>query len=223
MSNTEVQGVPRPLARYQGSDSTNELYHPFQPRPDLATGELKIDPEIMLRAQGLDLAISFFYSAKSTTNDQYGRARSASVGAYVLSSTSTVNITIVRGDMRQTLYRRDGSGNYYGPMDTSNVGVYNSLTFDGTKFTETFPDGAQMVYQAQVGGGNPVKHELIKVADASGNTQTYTYGTPPEAGLLKTITVPGGNKVTFTYCGFDRNKPAVNRRRLGRAQDNVPI
>ena len=65
--------------------------------------------------------------------------------------------------------------------------------------TEYFNDGFQLKYKAQVGGGNPVKHELIRAVDPSGVTHTYTYGSAPEAGLLKTIEVPGGKKVSFNY------------------------
>jgi YD repeat-containing protein len=50
-----------------------------------------------------------------------------------------------------------------------------------------------------VGGGNPVRHEPVRVKDPSGVVHTYAYGSAPEAGLLKTITVPGGRKVTFLY------------------------
>ena len=44
-----------------------------------------------------------------------------------------------------------------------------------------------------------VTHPLVQVADANGVTQSYTYGSGPEAGLLRSIQVPGGNLVTFTY------------------------
>src|SRR5206468_3847584 len=49
------------------------------------------------------------------------------------------------------------------------------------------------------GGGNPVKHELVRVSDPNGVVHTYTYGSSGEAGLVKTIEVPGGRKVTFSY------------------------
>ena len=188
-----------PNATHQGSEGDNPLHHPWRPQPDPATGELKIDPEILLKAQGMDLAISFFYSSVSDRNDQFGRARSVSTNAYILSSTSSNGVTITRGDLSATIYQRTFEGDYVTPLPGSNVGVYNALSFDGTTFTETFANGTKMEYQAQVGGGNPVKHELVRVVDAQGNAHTYSYGTGSEAGLLKTITVPGGNKVTFLY------------------------
>lgn len=61
--------------------------------PDPATGELKVDPDIVLKAKKCNLAINFFYSSFAIANAQYGMARSASVNDYVHSSTDgQVNI-----------------------------------------------------------------------------------------------------------------------------------
>jgi YD repeat-containing protein len=73
--------------------------------------------------------------------------------------------------------------------------VYNS-SLDA--FIETFPDGKKMVYDKNQ-GGSPVRYQIGRVEDASGNRHTFTYGTSPETNLLKNIEVPGGRKVTFAY------------------------
>jgi hypothetical protein len=46
--------------------------------PDPATGELKIDPDILLVAKKFNLAIDFFYSSHNFDNAEYGQSRSAS-------------------------------------------------------------------------------------------------------------------------------------------------
>ncbi len=168
--------------------------------PDLPNGEMGLDPEILLRAKRFDLSISFYYKARQYETTEYGSNRSASVRAYVASSTSTTLVTVVHGDFRQIPFR------YAGIVDGERVFVPIGVTqasctlgFDGTTFTEYLPDGMKLDYTAHVGGGNPVKHELARVVDATGAAHTYGYGSGVEAGLLKTIEVPGGSKVTFSY------------------------
>src|SRR5207245_2003655 len=78
-------------------------------------------------------------------------------------------------------------------------GTTTTLSFDGTKFTEYFNDGMQLIYQAQITGGTVVTYPLLQVKDASGVAHTYSYGSVVEAGLLKSIQVPGGNRVSFLY------------------------
>src|ERR1700722_4335465 len=52
------------------------LTHPFRPQPDPATGELIVDPEIVLKTKGFDLQIEFFYNSFSSSNGLYGQKRS---------------------------------------------------------------------------------------------------------------------------------------------------
>lgn len=58
---------------------------PYRPTPDPRTGELKIDPDIELKARKFNLQINFFYSSHSNANAEYGRGRSASVKSFVTS------------------------------------------------------------------------------------------------------------------------------------------
>src|SRR5688572_1712016 len=73
-------------AVHQGAGVGDERQHPHRPIPDPATGELKIDPEILLKSKKIDLAVSFYYSSVSNADDEYGRSRSASVRGHILSS-----------------------------------------------------------------------------------------------------------------------------------------
>lgn len=197
-----AQGAPPVVADavHQGVLIGDPNEHPYHPMPNPATGELKIDPEIELKAKKYNLAISFFYSSQSDVNNEYGRGRSATPRAYLNSSTSSTSVTIVRGNFLEIPLTKVGvSGGITTYTSFPNFGVITTLSYDGTEFTEYFNDGMKMVYKAQVGGGNPVKHELIRVEDASGVRQSYTYGSGAEAGLLKTIEVAGGRKVSFVY------------------------
>jgi YD repeat-containing protein len=189
----------RPEGFHHGCRPDDPAQHPHRPAPQPATGELKVDPEIRLRAGKFDLNVSFFYSSQSDSDQDYGRGRSASVAGHVLSATSGSIVTVVRGDFTQFPFKRWGeSGGIVTFVAPSNRGVVTTLTFDGTKFVEHFQNGMEMHYQSQV-GGTPVKHELTAVKDASGVAHSYTYGSGVEAGRLKTIEVPGARKVTFHY------------------------
>jgi len=158
------------------------------------------DPEILLKAQQFNLAIRFTYSSKATDNEEYGRSRSASTHCRVFSSTSTGRVTVTLGNFLPFGFDKAGSsGGITTYTAVSGQGATSTLSYDGTKFTQYLNNGMKLTYQAQVGGGNPGKHELTKVEDANGVAQTYTYGSGGEAGLLKTIQVPGGRTVTFSY------------------------
>lgn len=154
-----------------------------------------------LTAQKFNLAVTFFYSGLSNgTITEYGRGRSASVRCRITSSTSSNRVTLTLGDMRSYGYDKVGtSGGVTTYAAVSGSGATSTLSYDGSAFTQYVNNGMQLNYQAQVAGGNPVTHQLTKVADADGVAQTYVYGSGVEAGLLKTIQLPGGNLVTFLY------------------------
>lgn len=178
------------------------LNHPHRPMPDPSSGDLKLDPEIALRAKGFGLAINFVYSTQTAMNQEYGQGRSSSVRGFVRSFIDgSGNVQIVHGDLDIFYYSKVGTtgGGITTYAATSGHRTRSTLTYDGTKFTEHFPDGMEVQYQTQGIVTNPDKHELVAVRDANGVIQTYTYGSGPEAGLLKSIAVPGGNKVTFNY------------------------
>ncbi len=156
-----------------------------------------------LTAQKFNLAVTFFYSGLSNgTVTEYGRGRNASVHCRITSSTSSSRVTLTLGDLRS--YRYDKVGTSVGVTTYSAVsgnGATSTLSFDGTTFTQYANNGLQLQYSDQVAGRNPVAHQLTKVADADGVAQTYVYGSGVEAGLLKTLQVPGGNKFSFVYTG----------------------
>ena len=189
------------LAHRQGCAIDPVAQHPYHPIPDPVTGHLLVDPDIVLKAKAFNLAVEFFYSANTDTVTPFGAARSASVQGRILSYTDASNkLTVQRGDFSELNHGLIGSA---GGLTTYMYGSLSqgpsTLVYNGTKFTELLTDGMQLVYQAQLGAGNPVTHQLVGVQDPNGNIHTYAYGSGAEAGLLKTVQVPGGNLLTMVY------------------------
>ena len=188
------------LAAFQGTEHDNPRQHPHRPTPDPKSGALIIDPDILLKAKKFNLNLSFFYSSRSASSREFGVARGASFGGVIQSDAAGISPLVMRGDFRNYQFSSTGSSGgvtRYSPVAAQ--GATTTLSFDGTKFTEYFSDGMQLIYQAQITGGSVVTYPLVQVVDPSGVAQTYTYGSGSEAGLLKSIQVPGGNRVTFLY------------------------
>ncbi len=182
---------------HQGIEQVTERMHPYRPMPNLETGELKIDPEIQLKAKKFDLAISLFYSTANPNLTEYGVGRSASVRSSITAPGSVA--TVSRGDFSEQYFSVAGtSGTVTTYVSSSNTGNVTTLSYDSSpdEYTEYFTTGMQIKYKQHT---SVSKYEIDRVVDADGVTQTYTYGTSGETGLLKTITVPGGNKLTYTY------------------------
>ncbi|MGV3618602.1 MAG: hypothetical protein ACO1SV_25040 [Fimbriimonas sp.] len=186
-----------PSALTQGSSADPELAHPHSPRPNPATGELLLDPEILLKARSFDLQVEFFYKNATDVNGPYGKNRSASVAGHVVSSTDPTNpvVDLVRGDFTMAAYSKSGST--YTPY--AQAYSPNSLTYSGGTFKETYPDGMFIEYGEVLPGFSPPHLGISRVGSPSGDFHTYSYGTGAEAGLLKTIAVPGGKVLTFSY------------------------
>ena len=213
MSNTlpkispDVPVVPRSVlpvipdsAAFQGVEHDNPRHHPHRPTPDPLTGELLIDPEVVLKAKKFNLNLSFFYSSRSDVSSEYGVGRGASVGGAVSSDAVGNSPVVIRGDFRRFNFSVAGSSGGITSYTVKTLqGAATTLSFDGTQFTEYFNDGMQLIYKAQITGGAVVTYPLAVVKDAAGVAQTYSYGTGVEAGLLKSIQVPGGSLVTFLY------------------------
>ena len=178
--------------------------HPYSPEPNPHTGELIIDPDIVLKAQGFNLELNFFYSSIAGINAELGPGWSGSHRGYVVTQIAVGGgdtYDVVRGDFSDTTYSVTGTSGgltYFTP--SGGASSTSSLVFNGSEFTETFPDGMQMVYANQGAlTGQYTKFNIVQVAAASGLTQTYTYGSGATAGLLQSIMVPGGRLVTFSY------------------------
>ncbi|MCC6686210.1 MAG: RHS repeat protein, partial [Fimbriimonadaceae bacterium] len=175
-----------------GSQTDPVLNHPHHPVPDPVTGNLVIDPEIVLPAQGFGLEISLFYNSASSTNTAWGKLRSASVSAQLQISGSTVYL--LRGDGKA--YAFSGSWSPATPSSmTPNAAMYSGtqLDWDGAQFIETFADGKTITYGKELVAD--VCYAVSEIADPSGNVHTYTY----DGNNLESIEVPGGNRVTFLY------------------------
>ncbi len=188
-------------AAHLGCEHDNPNQHPYRPVPDPKTGELVIDPDIVLTAKKFDLQLSFYYSSRSTTSREFGVGRCASVGGVILASNPIVTYaTVVRGDLRYFGYSMvPGVGSIKAFNAIGEQGAATTLSYDGTQFTEYFNDGMQIIYKPQSTGGTVFTCPIVQVLDASGVAQTYTYGTGAAADLLQSITLPGNNVVSFLY------------------------
>lgn len=188
--------IPDPI--HQGSAQPTERMHPTFPMPDPQTGELKIDPEVALKAKGFDLTLSLFYSTGVKSGTEWGYGRSASVAGRVDKSGSVATIT--RGDFGQQYFMQAGSsGGITTFVASTNTGSQTTLSYETAtgEFTEYFLSGMRIVYKNHIGSGT--RYEIDRVVDPSGNTHTYAYGSGAETGRLKSIEVPGGRKLTLAY------------------------
>lgn len=195
---------------------------PYRPTPDPATGELRIDPEIVLRARGFGLEVGFYYSTTSSDKNEYGNGRSSTAAASVVSQVGGQVVTLLRGDFSAypfSLTNAVGAISFYtpasGPISKSTL-TYNAGGVapppgaapdlpaappppSVSGFTELLADGSAVFYQDQTGSGNPRVHKISTVTDANGNVQTFTYGTGAQANLLQNIQEPAGRRLTFSY------------------------
>ena len=193
-------GAAPDRAVYHGCEHGNPNQHPYRPSPDPKTGELKIDPDIVLKAKQFDLTLSFFYSSRTTDSREFGVGRGASYGGVVISDSAGNSPTVTRGDFREYDFTVAGaSGGITSYMTATGQQATTTLSFDGTNFTEYFNDGMQLIYKAQVTGTTPVTYPLVQVKSPTGLVHTYTYGSGAAANLLQKIAVPGGNVVSFLY------------------------
>src|SRR5438552_3494267 len=95
---------------YPPVENRSPLQHPHRPMPDPRTGELKIDPDILLKAKKFNLQIEFFYSALSDTDNEYGRGRLSNVGGYVVTGVNARgDADIVRGDFAHLPFKKIGT------------------------------------------------------------------------------------------------------------------
>lgn len=170
----------------------------FAPMPAPLTGELVVDPEIVIRAKKFPVEIGFNFSNNQQAHTEFGGMRTATTRRFV-TTVSNGNVSITYGDFSQfnfTLVGTSGGITTFTANPTG--GPRTTLTFDGTTFKELEPSGKHYEYQSVDGSVNTFR--LTKIVDAAGVAQTYSYSSnPDESGLLKTIQVPGGRLITFTY------------------------
>lgn len=172
-------------------------HHPHRPIPDPATGHLVADPDIVLKAKGFDLEISFFYSTASQPGGvMWGNRRSASVNMQIKIDQVNGNVNVIRGDGK--VYGFSGIWAPSTPTSmTPNPTLYSGteLLWDGSQFIETFPDGKTVTYGEELQADT--YYAVSEIEDLSGNVHAYTY----DGINLIRIEVPGGNRVTFHYDG----------------------
>src|SRR5579871_75555 len=189
-----IEGRAGVGAEIQGSYSDPILAHPTRAVPNPLDGSVTIDPEIDLIAPGMKLRIGFFYATDSTANGAFGRQRSASVNAFITPGDTTIQLT--RGDQTHYIFNQSSVGggitNYV--ADTTNF-IPSTISFDGTTYTEHFPDGSAIDYVTQIGGS----YYIYRAKSPAGAVHTYQYGSGAEAGLLKTIKVPDGKVLSLAY------------------------
>jgi hypothetical protein len=156
---------PGTLSSRLGITVDRDLAHPYRPQPD-ATGELKVDPGILLKSQKMDLAVDFFYGNKFTDDGPYGKQRSASVDSKVVSDTAGgSNVELRRGDGQSFFYQKIGaSGGITTYQSYAATFSPSTVVFDGTDFTETLLDGSQIAYRNQ-SSADPGKHLVWQSSD----------------------------------------------------------
>jgi len=174
--------------------------HPTRPVPNVH-GELKIDPEIVLKASPFPVQISFYYSSTATVNGELGPNRSASVRSYILNDEDESGIWAVRGDLNifpLSLVSTSGSVSNYVTEEGWQGLTTLSYNSSGEEWIEYFPDGYQLLYKPQV-TATPQKYCLVAVVHPSGVPHTYSYGSGVLAGLLTSIEEAAGRLVSFNY------------------------
>ena len=202
MRGTDVFNSPKPRHPDLGSRADKATTHPHRPLPQ-ADGGLLIDPEIALKARGMDLQVEFYYSSTSGTNRELGVGRSATFRAYVFGYDDGTGTSyyVVRGDLNAYLLSQTstsgGTTNYAG---ASEFGLLTTLSYDGTTWREYFPEGSRVEYEqhAPAGPSGP-KYEISRAVARTGAVCTYAYGSGIRAGLLESILVPDGRLLTFSY------------------------
>jgi hypothetical protein len=187
MSDRRIAAAPD-SAVYHGCEHGNPNQNEFMPKPDAQTGELLIDPDILLRAKQFNLTLSYFYSSRASDSREFGVGRGASYGGVVISDSSGNAPTITRGDFRAYKFTMVGaSGGLTTYQTWPGEQATTTLSFDGTNFTEYFNDGMELIYTAQVTGTSPVTYPLVLVKSPTGLAHTYSYGTGISANLLVTV------------------------------------
>lgn len=180
--------------------------HPHRPIPDPATGHLLVDPEISIKALGVGIDISFYYSSPSNLDAQCGKQRSCDAFEYIatFSDLGTDYAGKVTGAQDQYVFQKIGTSGSATTYSNRTVGCETTLVYDTSslEFTEYYPDGRRVDYAALVAGETVFGTTLFnikRVVDAVGNANTYSYTVISSVPYLESIQVPGGNLVTFGY------------------------
>jgi hypothetical protein len=115
-----------------------------------------VDPDTLLKANGLDLEMNLFYNSRSAIDGPYGKNRSLSTNCFVLKTTGPPGYAqVVRGDEKVYEFNAGGTSGFtttYSGVSSQYAGtalIYNS---DLDVFIETFPDGKMIVYDQNQGG-----------------------------------------------------------------------
>jgi len=192
---TEIQSE---VFRY-GCEIDPERMDPYMPMPDPQTGHLTVDPEILLKSRGFDLAIDFFYSSATDEIGRLGVSRSATFRTWATlgrftqwppPTTSPPGVTpstaIRRGDFSTYEWSRfwNPAAHFRSGL-RSKVEVITEPDINTYKVKETFPDGMEMRYLYPF---NPVS------GGEGGQNADFYYACP-----LESVTHPSGWRHTYIY------------------------
>jgi len=161
--------------------------HSYWPTPDPATGNLIVDPDIVLKGRGLGLEVDFLYNARDSSNGPYGKRRSCSLNAFIYNDGLANFAQAVRGSKVQKLFAPSGtSGGITTFASNANAYTGSSLSYDASTqtFIEQFPGGEEARYQIK--DGSSTKYSVVSTKTPAGAILSYSYGTGSELGLLKT-------------------------------------
>ncbi len=141
---------------------------------------------------GLDLHLLFNQAIQT----EYGQGWSSSIRQYACPGGSIVSIT--RGDM--TNYSFVVAGTLGGITTyTAQDGAASTLQFDGTTYSEFYPDGSIASYR-EVSGGELNTYRINSLTDPTGAITTFNNSSFPHSRAACTsIEFPGGKLVTLAY------------------------
>src|SRR5579862_1660409 len=122
------------------------------PSPDLVRGAMWHAETIDLVAQQTDVRLDFLFN-QAFTKTAVGVGWSLNLLQSVTSNTTSSIVTVTRGDQTSYGFNYVGVSGGISTYSAAN-GATSTLTFDGTRFTETYPDGHKLVYTQATTGGN---------------------------------------------------------------------
>jgi len=162
----------------------------YSPSPQFS-GNLQVDPEIVLPSPGMNVEIAYFYNSFSPVNGAYGYGRTLSTNLTAQASGAPAIVSMTRGNGAVVTYQADGGGFISHTPENLNTLEQDFLN---NQWKETTPQGQAMAYPLDTNGAVT---SISYAQDAVGNRHSFTYSN----GLLQTLQDSVGRFVSFSYEG----------------------
>ena len=168
--------IAPPTTAGGGGDRSQGMGAQYRPRPVKGVSLGDMSPDIVLKAKGFNLAISFFYSVNTSSVTPFGAGRSASVKCRSPPCRRTGGCRSARGLLGRRFLQR---GHLRRDHD-----LHRRRAFSGPSTADlrrhqvhrALPDGMRWCTKLIAGGKTPFINSAL-VFDANGNAHTYSYGT----------------------------------------------